>query len=216
MNYLAHLYLADGSPHSLLGNLLGDFVKGNDLLLYPDGVQRGIRLHRRVDSFTDRHPVVQRSLTRISHRWGWFAGIIIDVYYDHLLATDWDRHSTVPLRSFSDSVYRVLDDHRDLMPDDAREPLARLVRNDRLFSYAHIDGIAAAFESISQRIRDRMPRHSVQLEDAIPDLRGCHLDLSADFDAFFPELVAFADGCKREALSLPANPTAVESVVSMS
>jgi acyl carrier protein phosphodiesterase len=215
MNYLAHLYLADGTPHSLLGNLLGDFVKGNDLVAFPEGVRRGIQMHRHVDSFTDSHLVFHRSVSRISPRWGWFAGIIIDVYYDHLLASRWERYSPTSLRTFADGVYRVLEEHRALLPTQARKPLARLIANDRLFSYARLEGITAALVSISQRIRERIPRRPVHLEDAVLDLQACHAELSVDFDAFFPELVAFADGWKREdALSLELNPTLPPPVIS--
>jgi acyl carrier protein phosphodiesterase len=205
MNYLAHLFLSDRTPHGLVGNLLGDFVKGTDLHMFPDDVRRGILLHRQIDSFTDRHLVVHRSISRISRVWGWFSGIIIDVYFDHLLARRWRRYSPVPLRRFADGVYQVLEDYRDLLPDDAKAPLARIIATDRLFSYTRLDGITAALESISQRIRDRMPRRQVHLEEALPDLRAAQDELSADFDEFFPELIAFAD--KRKLTVPPATAT---------
>src|SRR5262245_1455185 len=214
MNYLAHLYLSDGTPHSLLGNLLGDFVKGNNLIRFPEAVQRGIRLHRQVDSFTDSHPVVQRAITRISPRWGWFSGIILDVWFDHILAANWDRHSRVSLRAFTDEVNQILMSQTHLMPDDARERLTCVVRNDRLFSYARLDGIFAALKSISERIRERMPRKPVYLEDAIPDLCALQDDLAADFDDFFPELVAFANGWRPDAAPVVAvNPSLAVPVV---
>ena len=86
MNFLAHLHLSDGTPGSMLGGILADFVKGPDVAALPPDILAGVRLHRHIDAFTDRHAVVQRSIHRVSAKLGWFAGIVIDIYYDHVLA----------------------------------------------------------------------------------------------------------------------------------
>jgi acyl carrier protein phosphodiesterase len=198
MNYLAHLYLADGTDESLIGNLMADFVKGNAHLALPAGVRRGIRLHRRVDAFTDTHPVVQRSIARISPRWGWFSGIILDVYFDHLLTLDWGRYSAVPLRDFVDGVYAVLRRHLDLLPEPMREVVARMVSEDRLTSYARLDGIAQALARISDRLRKRSSRPDIRLEEAMPDLAEHHEALRADFRDFFPELIRHVEQLRQE------------------
>jgi acyl carrier protein phosphodiesterase len=158
MNYLAHLFLADGTAESLIGNLMADFVKGNAHLALPPAVRRGIRLHRRVDAFTDTHPAVQRSIARISPRWGWFSGVILDVYFDYLLAADWERYAAVSLRDFIDHVYTALRQHHDLLPEEMREVVARIIGEDRLMSYSRLDGIAQALARISDRLRKRTSR----------------------------------------------------------
>ena len=195
MNYLAHLYLADPTPDSLLGNLLADFVKGKEVAALPSAIQSGIRLHRQVDSFTDCHPVVQRSICRISEKWGWFSGILIDVYYDHILALNWERWTAEPLRSFVDRVHGCLRDHIDAIPSVA-EPLRRLIASDRLFSYRTQEGIAEALLNLSHRIEERMPGKNVRLHEAMPDLQESQADLADDFQEFFPALIAFVKEMK--------------------
>lgn len=93
MNYLAHLYLADDSPGSLIGSLLGDFVKGNLDNAYDEEITRGILIHRRIDSFSDSHEKVLESKRLISPKRRTFSSIIIDVSFDHFLARDWSEYS---------------------------------------------------------------------------------------------------------------------------
>ncbi len=192
MNYLAHLYLAEPSPDSLIGNLIADFVKGRDLSHLPIGIQQGIRLHRRIDAFTDCHPIVQRSIGRISKKWGWFSGILIDVWYDHILATTWEEWSDESLRGFVDRAHRCFVEHAHLAPSQGREMLDRLVETDRLFSYATAEGIHETLYRLSRRIHERMPNRNIRLEAALPDLQAELLELTADFRGFFPQLVEYA------------------------
>jgi acyl carrier protein phosphodiesterase len=198
MNYLAHLLLAENTDESLLGNLMADFVKGSAHLALPPGIQRGIRLHRRVDAFTDSHPLVQRSIARISPRWGWFSGIILDVYFDYLLAADWQRYSTVALRDFIDHAYAVMQRHLDILPEEMREAVTRIIGDDRLMSYSQLDGIAHALTRISDRLRKRTSRPDVRLEEALPDLALHHGALRDNFREFFPELIRHVEKVRQE------------------
>ena len=195
MNYLAHLYLADPTPDSILGNILADFVKGNDVAKLPEGVQLGVKMHRKVDSFTDRHPLVQRSICRISKNWGWFSGILIDVYYDHLLAINWTDYSAEPLRDFIDRNHRCLVEGAERIQQGG-EQLRRMIESDRLFTYASTDGIAEALRRLSLRIAERIPSRAVRLEDAMPELKANREGLQEDFRGFFPELVEYVNGLK--------------------
>lgn len=195
MNYLAHLFLADPTPESMLGNVLADFVRGKAHLTLPPAVQEGVVLHRRVDAFTDSHPVTHRSMARVRERWGWFSGILIDVFYDHFLAIDWDRYSRQPLREFIDNAYAVLLAHQPLMPPDMQAVVQRMVRDDRLTSYAHLEGIAQALARISRLFR----RREVNLEPAVEELQLHYEELRADFHDFFPQLIAFAQAHKQRA-----------------
>jgi acyl carrier protein phosphodiesterase len=197
MNFLAHLFLADPTPDSLYGNLLADIVKGKAVASLPAGIQNGVRLHRQVDSFTDRSGVVQRSITRISQRWGWFSGILVDVYYDHILALNWAHYHDEPLRQFVDRVHQCLCDNIDLVPMPSREPLGRMIQSDRLFTYSTTEGIAEALRRLSDRIRERMPQRAVQLDQAMPDLEANHEALTLDFQEFFPQLIDFVRNWKR-------------------
>ena len=199
MNFLAHLYLSDDKPEAMVGNLVADFIKGPALELLPPGVQAGVQQHRSVDAFTDRHPVVMRSIARIGKTWGWFSGIIIDVYYDHVLARDWGRYAEVPLRAFVDRAHAVIRDHAEFMPEEAREYALRFVETDRMMSYAEPDGsgVEEALRRLSDRIAVRIPKRAVPLQDAMPDLRAAHPDLAADFHEFFPDAIRLASGWRR-------------------
>ncbi len=101
MNWLAHLYLSPADdPEFRLGNLLADFIKGGARRELGESFQRGVRCHQAIDAFTDFHPVVQRSRTRIAARHGHFSGILIDVFYDHFLARNWPEFSAIALDDF--------------------------------------------------------------------------------------------------------------------
>src|SRR6476661_6124760 len=117
MNYLAHLFLSEGTPESLIGNLLGDFVKGTPVNLYPEEIRKGIDLHRKVDSYTDSHAIVRSSKSLVCADRRRFAGVLIDVFYDHFLAKNWLEYSEIPLRDFSRHVYKILQDNRDILPE---------------------------------------------------------------------------------------------------
>jgi acyl carrier protein phosphodiesterase len=196
VNYLAHLYLSDGSPHLLTGGLMGDFVKGDAHRRLPLDMGRGVWLHRLVDAFTDHHPVVGRTIRRLAGRWGKFAGIVSDVLYDHVLATDWARYSRESLRPFADRVYGVLRAHTAFMPLAMRETVCRLIREDKLVSYASEEGIRLTLAFVRGRIQARMPGRDLPLEEAIEDLRRGRAELAADFHEFFPQLIAFTEARK--------------------
>jgi acyl carrier protein phosphodiesterase len=199
VNYLAHLYLADPTPESMLGNVMADFVKGRAVDALPEAVRAGVLLHRQVDRFTDSHPVTNRSIGRVKERWGWYSGILIDVFYDHFLALDWDRYSPQTLRSFIDTAHAALLSRQELMTAEMRAVVQRMVRDDRLMSYGRLDGIEQTLLRISRLIR----RRQANLERAMDDLRQ-HFDaLRGDFHDFFPELIAFVNARKEaEASSL--------------
>ncbi len=191
MNYLAHLLLAEPTAEGWLGGLMGDFVKGTvDARLAP-AVQRGIRLHRRIDAFTDAHTVHRRSRDRIGPPRRRFAGIIIDVCYDHFLAISWHRHADEPLDRFVGRVYAVLAEHEAELPERLRRIAPRMAEQDWLGSYRDLETVGLALDGIATRSPRIAP-----LAGAIEDVRTSYRELSRDFDQFFPELVAHAEAFK--------------------
>jgi acyl carrier protein phosphodiesterase len=213
VNLLAHALLAERSSASRFGNIIADFLRPSDFERLPPAIQAGIRQHRKVDAYTDRHPVVQRSIARLSRRWGWFSGILIDVYYDHILATDWNRHASNPLAVFVEEVHSAVRDHAALVPDPARGWIERFVEAGRFMSYAIPDGsgIASALEGLSMRIAERMPRRAVRLQDALPDLQSAHEDLLADFREFFPLVQEFASTMHDQTLAAREIPRGLDA-----
>jgi acyl carrier protein phosphodiesterase len=190
MNYLAHLFLAEENPESLLGNLLGDFVKGSKKDGYPDPIRRGIELHRKVDRYTDAHPVVLANLQLISPARRRFAGVMVDMFYDHLLAKNWQTYSQMPLADFSQSIYQVLKDHHDLLPERLQTMLPYIIGEDWLTSYREIAAIDRALNRIANRFTKRFGRQNA-LWNAVEELQANYQQLESDFHAFFPDLIEY-------------------------
>jgi acyl carrier protein phosphodiesterase len=186
MNYLAHLYLAEDSPESLLGNLLGDFLKGWNTDLYCNEIKKGIQLHKNVDRYTDSHPVVRESKRLISSVNRRYAGIIVDVFYDHFLAKNWLDYSSVTLRDFTLRVYEVLQTNEAILPNSIRRILPNIISKNLLMSYSEIQGINAAL----QRLSGRLKREN-NLETAAEDLMVNYERFELDFHRFFPDLIDY-------------------------
>jgi acyl carrier protein phosphodiesterase len=184
MNFLAHLFLSEPIPEARIGNLMGDFKPGELSPDTPAALWRGLWLHTRIDAYTDAHPVVQQSKHMISSPHQRFAGIVIDVFYDHFLAKDWDHYFTVPLPAFARQVYADLRTHEALLPLSLQQILPDLIGQDWLTSYRTDEGIAHAL----QRIAWRLSRLN-HLPDAVDDLRQHRDILQSHFDLFFPDLM---------------------------
>ena len=192
MNYLAHLFLAEPTSKGWLGSLMGDFVKGRlDEGLDPE-LRSAIRLHRRIDTFTDAHPVHRRSRNRIAPPRRRFAGIIVDVCYDHFLAAGWRRYADEPLDRFTARIYGILREHRSALPARLRRIAPRMAEADWLGSYRELESVGLALDGIATRSPRITP-----LAGAIEDVRACYAGLSDDFDHFFPQLLVHVNSLKR-------------------
>jgi len=185
MNYLAHMFCSNDTPASMLGNFLADFVKGDVEGRFPCEVSEGIRNHRRLDCFTDSHEVFAASRRLMSHPRRRYAGIIVDVLYDHFLVTDWDRYCSTTLDEFVDRVYGNLCRHRVAIPDPVPMVIEKMVREDWLRSYATADGLDRTFKRISRRLRRENP-----LGTAIEELEHNYDCLQDHFHCFFPQVLA--------------------------
>ena len=127
MNYLAHLYLSGGDTEVMIGNFIADHIRGNQFKRYSQGIQRGIRLHREIDTYTDAHPITRRSKRRLDKKYGLYAGVIIDLFYDHFLAKNWDEYSAIPLDVYEASVYALLGSNLENLPEKTQHLLPLMV-----------------------------------------------------------------------------------------
>ncbi len=186
MNYLAHLYLAGDNTEALLGNLMGDFVKGHVDSSLPPAIQKGIALHRKIDAFTDANPLFRRSKQRLSPEARRYGGILVDLFYDHFLARHWTRYATLPLRHFSQQVYGILLAHYEWLPYAMQRSVSYMIRVDLLMSYREITGIERALQGVGRRLKRTNP-----LAGAAQELQRHYSALAADFAAFFPELRSY-------------------------
>lgn len=183
MNYLAHLLLSDGTPEGLVGNLAGDFVSGVDLSSVHPCLLPGIQQHRAVDRFTDSHELVRASRLRLDPAWRHWRGILVDVFYDHLLAREFESFTGQPLARFSGRVHRALHDCRAILPPSLKRAAPVMIEHDWLNAYAHEAGLREILARMSRR-SSRAPR----LQDAVDELAAAGPGLRQDFHAFFPEL----------------------------
>ncbi len=186
MNYLAHAWLARHSDDAILGALLGDFVFGQLALAdWPEPVRAEIIRHRRIDRYTDAHPAVVAARARFGALRR-YAGIALDVYFDHCLARDWSRWSEVPLDAFSARVYRILNRRRDALPARLGALLPHMIAQDWLGSYRQRASVDRAVRGIATRLS----RNGDRLVDCLAVLRREAAAMDATFAAFFPDLVA--------------------------
>ena len=186
MNYLAHLHLGGQRPGHMLGSLYGDFVKGRLQGQFDPEIEAAIQLHRSIDVFTDRHPLVDIALSRFSLTRRRYAGIVLDVFFDHCLARDWELYADRPLAQFTSDVYRVLSAEPQL-PERLAMIAPHMVANDWLGSYREF----AVLEQVLRGISRRLTRPE-ELAEAMQELRRLYEPLSEDFRLFYPQLQDFA------------------------
>ena len=186
MNYLAHLHLGGQRPEELLGSLYGDFVKGRLQGQFRPDIESGIQLHRSIDVFTDHHPLVDQALARFSHTRRRYAGIVLDVFFDHCLARDWTHYAEQPLERFTADFYRVLKAQAHL-PSRLARIAPHMAAHDWLGSYQHFETLEQVFVGISRRLS-----RPQELAGAMQDLNALYKPLSEDFYNFYPQLQAYA------------------------
>jgi acyl carrier protein phosphodiesterase len=183
MNYLAHLYLAEDSPESLVGSILGDFVKGAIEDQYSQGIRRGIELHRKIDTYTDSHKITLASRNLFSPRRRRFAGIIVDLCYDHFLYRHWPKFAEVELDEFISRVYDILLAPGTPLPRRLRAMIPVMIGEDWLGAYQDLQGVELALNRLSKRITQ-----GDRLAGAIEEIKHHYRKLEADFLIFFPDL----------------------------
>jgi len=189
MNYLAHTFLSRATPELLTGGMLGDFVKGRTDGRYSPGVCAGIALHRAIDRYTDDHPLVRASRARISPARRRFAGILVDVFYDHFLARHWRSYSEMSLERFTRHVYGVLWPQRREFPERLQRMLPWMRAEDWLAGYAEIKAVDAALRGMARR--SRFADRARPLADGVHELAAHYATFERQFQEFFPQLERF-------------------------
>lgn len=183
MNFLAHCALAATSDQLLVGGFLGDFVKGAIPESLPTEIRRGIRLHRRLDAFSNTEPLIQVSVSRLPKHLRRFAPPFVDLLADHLLARDFERHHGEPLTTFSRRSYGLLDDHRAWLPASAARFLDFMRDADLFDRYREFDSVGIAFNRLMARL-DRVDVVAPMVARAQAQLA----DLQRDFELYYPSL----------------------------
>jgi len=190
MNFLAHLHLSGDDPKIMVGNFIGDFVKGRNLPgRYEAGVSFGIGLHRSIDEYTDRHAIVKASKQRLWDKYRHYSGVIVDMFYDHFLSSNWEVFHHQPLTGYSAKAYDILRAHLPIFPERIARILPYMIDGNWLVGYGTVHGIGRALSGMAQRTK-----FSSKMEDATRDLQDHYPKFKEEFMSFYPELKSFADG----------------------
>ncbi|PKP40212.1 MAG: DUF479 domain-containing protein [Bacteroidetes bacterium HGW-Bacteroidetes-13] len=186
MNFLAHIYLSEGNEAISIGNFIADSVKGKGYTKYSEGIQKGIVIHRSIDFFMDTHPLVKQGADRLFPSFRHYHLVLMDMFYDHLLAKNWSRYSEVPLEVYAENFYQLLEDNIAVLPDKTLRMLPHLRRENWLLQYATLEGLAFILFQMNYRIR-----HKVDLVSGIEIFKQYETEYESEFEAFFIEVQAF-------------------------
>lgn len=188
MNFLAHIFLSGENPRIRIGNFMGDFVKGSDYKNFHKDLQIGILLHRSIDSYTDAHPVFRMSKRIISETYHHFSGIIIDMFYDHFLAKNWNNYSETTLEVFSQAFYKDLEQHRKELNDNTKNIIPHLIRGNWLVSYKNTESLGKILGQMDQRFP-----YPSNMKDSIDHLNNHYSTFEDHFTAFFQDIMEFSE-----------------------
>lgn len=196
MNFLAHLYLSGENEEVALGNFIADAIKGSHYKDFPENVAKGILLHREIDHFTDNHPVFRQSKSRLVPKYRIFSGIIVDIFYDHYLARNWNDFSAEHLNQFVSRAYFLLVRKFHLLPARSKRILPFMVSQNWLVGYADFDSLQKVFNGMSRRTNNLSG-----MENAIVDLKADYQLYEDEFRLFFPEIVTHISKFRRNLMA---------------
>lgn len=186
MNFLAHIYLSGENDQIKIGNFIADGIHGKNFDEFPIDVQKGIRLHREIDSYTDFHPIFRQSKHRLHERYGHYSGVIMDIFYDHFLAKNFSTYSNQLLTDFSDDFYKLLDDNFSILTPRFQNILPILKNENWLVMYATIEGISHILYNMDRRTKLRS-----KMQFSVEELHLFYNEFEIEFTLFFEEVKNF-------------------------
>ncbi len=183
MNFLAHIYLSGDSDLIKIGNFMADGIRGKQFENFPLEVQKGIILHRTIDTFTDAHPIFRQSTKRLHEHYHHYAGVIVDVFYDHFLAKNWKNYSEEHLEEYVDRFYQSLLDHHQILSVRTQRLLPTMIKENWLLSYQTIEGIEYILTQM-----DRRTNNESKMRFAAKELSEFYTEFEQEFTTFFEDL----------------------------
>jgi acyl carrier protein phosphodiesterase len=187
MNFLAHIYLSGDNDLIKIGNFMADGIRGKQFKNYPLEVQKGIVLHRAIDTFTDAHPVFRRSTKKLHSRYHHYAGVIVDVFYDHFLAKNWVNYSDEDLGGYVAAFYQSLSDNTSILSEKTVMLMPYMIKQNWLVSYQTIEGIDKILTQMDSRTKNES-----KMRFASEELMEFYTEFEEDFTKFFEDLRAHA------------------------
>ncbi len=187
MNYLAHVYLSHNNEDLMIGNFIADHVKGKAIMDFSDEIRAGIVLHREIDQYTDSHPVFLKSKMRLANNYRKYAGVIVDMFYDHFLAANWNDYSDEGLEEYTKRNYKILMKKFIILPRKTKYILPFMAKSNWLMNYGSFEGLHRALSGMAKRT----PYES-RMEKATVDLKIDYELYKQEFREFFPEVINFS------------------------
>ncbi len=193
MNYLAHLFLSCHDDDLMIGNFIADSIRNKEVADYSERIQQGIFLHRQIDSFTDNHPIVRQSTRRLHPHHHKYSPVVIDVFFDNLLANNWHLYTDETLPDFAKRMYQVLEERQADLPIKMQKYVPNMIANDWLQKYGTIDGLQYTFERMEKRTKFKS-----NFANAVSHLQADYDLYEKEFNQFFPDVIQMAEefcGC---------------------
>ena len=188
MNYLAHIFLSGGQPDIMIGNFIADSIKGSKYSSYPAEIQKGILLHRQIDTTTDAHPAFRQSTKRLHKNYGHYSGIIVDIFYDHFLAKNWSEYSDIPLADYIQTFYELLRNNFEILPENIQKIAPIMMEGNWLLIYADLEGIDRVLAGMNRRTKNRSG-----MDKAGHELKEFYTLFEADFRLVIKDLQTLSD-----------------------
>ena len=186
MNFLAHSYLSF-SEEQLVGNMIADFVKNRDVARLPESIQKGIKLHRAIDTFTDAHPLIHEAKAPFRPLVRLYSGAFVDVAFDYFLANDTTENSQREWQEHSRRVYAVLRRYEEFLPEVFKKVLDKMQQDDWLYNYRNEWGIEYSFRNVVNKAQ-----FLDKTTNVFPTFLANKDFLREKYEIFFPEIKSFA------------------------
>lgn len=184
MNYLAHIFLSGDDNEVKIGNFIADFVPGRKYLDYPVNIQKGILLHRKIDTYTDNHPAFRKSKRLLFQEFRHYSAVIVDMFYDHFLAKNFNAYSEIHLSDYVSSFYKLLQQNEQILPLNVRQMLPVMIDYNWLLSYRDIDKLKDILNQMNNRTK-----HNSKLHNSIVVLLNNYPLFQNDFKVFFDDIL---------------------------
>ncbi|MEM7084636.1 MAG: ACP phosphodiesterase [Bacteroidota bacterium] len=188
MNFLAHIYLSGEDEGVTIGNFIADGIKGKRYQKYPLSIQKGILLHRAIDSYTDSHTTVRKSTKRLHENYGHYSGVIVDILYDHFLAKNWKAYHETPLDIYVDNFYQMLRNNYQVLPSRIQRMMPYMISDNWLLSYATVQGISKILDQMNVRTKGIS-----KMNFAVLELEEFYAEFEEEFTSFFAELITYSN-----------------------
>ena len=187
VNYLAHIYLSFDNKPRAVGNFIADAVKGKQYLKYPEEIQKGIQLHRAIDTFTDQHEAFKKSKQKLLSAYGHYSPVIIDIFYDHFLAKNWNKYHDESLLKFTTTFYSNLGLYNDLLPEKIIKMMPYMIEQNWLYNYQYVEGIQRVLEGMNRRTKGKSNMHLANYE-----LLQYYADFENEFFMCFKDVTLYS------------------------